>query len=196
MEPPRLRFAGAVLCGGESRRMGRDKALLELHGLPMAVRVAAVLTDAGARPVVAVGGDQDSLRRLGLAVTPDRHPGRGPAGGVLTALGLDAPCTLVVSCDLLAPSAGAMRTLVAALRAHPEADVVVPVVDGRRQWVHAAWRASAAAELERAVVEGDLSFHRATRRLRLVELASLDPGALADADTPGELPGGGTGCSR
>ncbi|HJR26495.1 MAG TPA: NTP transferase domain-containing protein, partial [Acidimicrobiales bacterium] len=45
MIPP---FTGVVLCGGRSTRMGRDKALLELHGVPMARRVADALTAAGA----------------------------------------------------------------------------------------------------------------------------------------------------
>ena len=40
-------FAGAVLCGGRSRRMGRDKALIEIGGVPLAMRVASAVRDAG-----------------------------------------------------------------------------------------------------------------------------------------------------
>ncbi|WP_434127450.1 molybdenum cofactor guanylyltransferase, partial [Enterococcus faecium] len=60
-----LRFAGAVLTGGDSRRMGTDKALIEVDGGPLARRVANALRAAGADPVIAVGGDLEALGDLG-----------------------------------------------------------------------------------------------------------------------------------
>ena len=39
-------WSGAVLTGGKSRRMGRDKALVEVDGEPMALRVAHALVEA------------------------------------------------------------------------------------------------------------------------------------------------------
>lgn len=51
--------------------MGRDKALIEIGGVPMARRVADALGAAGAAEVVAVGGSAPALRSLGLTVAPD-----------------------------------------------------------------------------------------------------------------------------
>jgi molybdenum cofactor guanylyltransferase len=96
-----MRTAGAVLCGGASRRMGRDKALVEIDGLPMAERVARVLQTAGARPVYFVGGDRAALEPLGRAVLADAFPGQGPAGGVITALRAGATGVIVAACDLV-----------------------------------------------------------------------------------------------
>ena len=64
-------FDGVVLCGGESRRMGQDKAVLEIAGRAMALRVADALHAAGASVVVALGGDRARLEALGLVVVDD-----------------------------------------------------------------------------------------------------------------------------
>lgn len=120
------RWSAAVLCGGASRRMGRDKALLEVAGRPMVARVVAAARAAGAAEVITVGGDEPGIRAAlaGLGGptarhVPDRHPGEGPLGGLLTALaalaGAGADAALIVSCDLLAPDAGTMAATVAAL---------------------------------------------------------------------------------
>lgn len=183
-------FAGAVLCGGASRRMGTDKALVEVDGRAMARRVADALAAAGAHPVVAVGGDGAALAGVGLEVVPDLAPGAGPLGGIVTALeAAAADVVFVASCDLVAPSAEAVAATVARLAAAPAAAVAVPVVDGRRQWMHAAWRARARAPLRAAFEAGERAVHAACAAgaLQVVELAVPDA-AVADADTPADLP--------
>ena len=82
-----MRLAGAVLVGGRSSRMGTDKALMEVEGVPMAARVATALADGGCEPVVLVGGEAATYGRLGLPVVPDLFGAhRGPAAGVHAAL--------------------------------------------------------------------------------------------------------------
>jgi molybdenum cofactor guanylyltransferase len=179
-------FAGAVLCGGASRRMGRDKALVSVDGRALALRVADALRAAGAEPVLGVGGDLAALAALGLAGVPDEEPGAGPLTGILTALAQGAaPVTFVAACDLVAPSADAV---IATVRALGDADVAVPLVDGRRQWMHAAWRAGAAAPLTAAFAAGERAVHAAVAAagLRLAD-GSLPASAVADADTPADL---------
>jgi molybdopterin-guanine dinucleotide biosynthesis protein A len=184
-------FCGAVLCGGASRRMGRDKATLLVDGQAMAVRVARALGEAGAGEVVAIGGDADALAALGLRVLPDDEPGEGPFPATLTAL-RHAPCEIVVvlSCDLLTPSAAAITTLVERLgTSEPQVVGAIPVVDGVHQWTHAAWRRDALAPLAAARQAGVGSLRRAAAGLTLCEVHGLVPGDLADADDPLDLPG-------
>ena len=76
--------AGAVVCGGASRRMGRDKALVAVDGVAMAERVARALEAAGCADVRFVGGDAPALAALGRPVLPDAYPGAGPLGAVIT----------------------------------------------------------------------------------------------------------------
>ena len=195
------RFAGAVLCGGASRRMGADKALLELDGRALARRVADALQQAGADPVVAIGGDARRLREWGLHVVPDDHPGEGPLGGVLTALGAlaeaEAEVVVVLACDLLHPSPDAIRAVVDPLvpptggdgpsDAGPVPDVAVPVLDGRPQFHHAAWRTTAAPALRAQFDAGERSLRGAVAGLRVALVERVDPAALADADDPASV---------
>jgi molybdopterin-guanine dinucleotide biosynthesis protein A len=171
--------------------MGRDKALLEVDGEPMARRVADALHAAGAAEVVAVGGDLAALRTLGLAAHPDAVPGDGPLPATLTALDLvTSDIALVLSCDLVRPDAAAMASTVEALVGAPSAVLAVPVDDDAElQWTHAAWRTAAGPALRRAWEAGARSLKRAAADLERVEVRGLPPAALRDADSPGDLPG-------
>jgi molybdopterin-guanine dinucleotide biosynthesis protein A len=204
--PQALRWTAAVLAGGASRRMGRDKALLVVDGRPMVRRVVDAVIDAGAARVIVVGGDLTALAPAVEGTTtlvPDRHPGEGPLGGLLTAFahlaGADDPAAapvpdvgivMALACDLVAPMPRAVEATVAALAGDDEADVAAPEVDGAVQWLHAAWRTSTvAAPLAERFAAGERSVHRAVAQagLRLVEVPGLNPVGLADADTPSDL---------
>src|SRR5271156_5541718 len=95
----RAQVAGFILAGGASSRMGRDKALLELGGVPLIVRTARLVESVvGSATVV---GDSAAFRALGLRTIADDWPGTGPLGGIATALrASSAPWSLVVACDL------------------------------------------------------------------------------------------------
>ena len=173
--------------------MGRDKALLPVGGAPMARRVADALEAAGASEVIALGGDLPGLAALGLRAVADASPGEGPFPATIHALELAAhPVVLVLSCDLVAPSPDAMRTLVERLQAAPEAAGAVPVVEGHHQWTHAAWRTSAAPVLRAARDRGIGSLRRGTADLSILEVHDLAPEALRDADVPADLADDGT----
>jgi molybdopterin-guanine dinucleotide biosynthesis protein A len=92
-------IAGFILAGGESSRMGRDKALLELGGVPLILRTARLVESvAGTSTVI---GNAEAYKSLGLRMIGDDWPGAGPLGGIATALrASDAPWSLVVACDL------------------------------------------------------------------------------------------------
>ncbi|MCS7050494.1 MAG: molybdenum cofactor guanylyltransferase, partial [Thermomicrobium sp.] len=90
----------AILAGGQSRRMGRDKALLDFHGEPLLGRVlrrVRPLTD----DLFIVASDRPAYLQFGVPVVPDRIPDAGPLGGIYSAL-LSArhEYCLVLSCDL------------------------------------------------------------------------------------------------
>ncbi|MGB8860015.1 MAG: molybdenum cofactor guanylyltransferase [Ilumatobacteraceae bacterium] len=188
---PAGRVAGAVLCGGASRRMGRDKALVQVDGIAMVLRVAASLAAAGCEPVRAIGGDRPALESLGLAVVADGYPGEGPLGGVISALA-DADLAgsvMVVSCDVPWLTEATVREVIAALAApgwDHGADVAVARSD-RLQPMCAAWRPSVLPRLRQAFEAGERRLSSVLATLRIVEVA-VNPQDLANVNTPGDLP--------
>jgi molybdenum cofactor guanylyltransferase len=182
-------FAGAVLTGGRSRRMGADKALLVVEGRPLATVAAGALRDAGATDVVAVGGDRSGLEAMGLRWAADSG-GIGPLDGLAVALdALDAPIVVVLACDLPFVTSAAVVEVVRAIDTVRDIDVAVPIADGRDQVLLAAWRRSTALPAVRAALDtGGRAMRDALARLRVHRFPLSDPGWARNANTPAELP--------
>ncbi len=78
---------GVILAGGQSRRMGAEKSLIELAGRPLAAHVAERLGPQVDRLILNANGDPARFSGLALEVVPDTLPGyRGPLAGVLAGL--------------------------------------------------------------------------------------------------------------
>jgi len=93
---------GLILAGGESRRMGRDKALLLRDGKSQLEYVAALLTATVDQVFVSVRKEQHGEpERSRFNTIADRYDGIGPVAGILSAMDEypDADW-LVVACDL------------------------------------------------------------------------------------------------
>ena len=130
---PRLPLSAAILAGGQSSRMGTDKALLRLtpDGPTLIERVVAAV-GAVAGEVLIVAND-DRLDFLGLRTVPDAYPGAGSLGGIYSGVVAAAHhhC-LVVACDMPFLSVPLLRAMATEPRDY---DVLAPylVVGENRQ---------------------------------------------------------------
>ena len=86
MNPVAWSLGGALLAGGGSRRMGRDKALLDCNGEPLWQRQVRMLREAGARPAIVIR--RSGQPRLGERMhhAHDTIEGAGPLAGLHAAL--------------------------------------------------------------------------------------------------------------
>src|SRR5262249_10929543 len=99
-----MRLGGIVLCGGQSRRMGRPKAWLPFGSELMLPRVVRLLGEAGF-PVVAVAAPEQEVPPLpaSIRIVRDEEKGRGPLQGLaagLAALEGLADAAYLSSCDV------------------------------------------------------------------------------------------------
>jgi len=106
---------GLVLAGGQSQRMGRDKAALAYHGKPQLQWAYDLLRGVCEKTFVSVRPDQRSEpTRAALPQIVDAQPGIGPIAGISAALNEHTNVAwLVIACDLpflyQQPSAARLR---------------------------------------------------------------------------------------
>lgn len=158
---------GVVLAGGQSRRMGRDKALLELSGetlLARSLRVLAPLSD----DLLVVGRDPGESALPGVRAVPDDEPGLGPLGGLATALRhLRTDRALVVACDLPLLQPDLLRHLLALAHAHAAAaDAIVPRTAKGAEPLHAVYAAACLPAVEACLGAGERAVFALLGRLR------------------------------
>jgi molybdenum cofactor guanylyltransferase len=90
----------AIMAGGRSRRMGRDKALIPVGGVPMLERVARAALGTGL-PVIVIGRERPADWPFDeVAFHLDRYPDTGPLGGLATALQVSGTSVLMLACDM------------------------------------------------------------------------------------------------
>ncbi|MDX1932503.1 MAG: molybdenum cofactor guanylyltransferase [Capsulimonadales bacterium] len=105
----------AILAGGQSVRMGQDKALLPLDGETLLERTIRMAIEAGAETVLVIGrerpADDDPAGAIFLPDAP-ADAGQGPLAGLAAALEA-APTdrTLLLACDMPCLTAEAIRWL-------------------------------------------------------------------------------------
>ena len=126
----------AILAGGQSRRMGQDKAFLPVDGLAVIERViqrVAGLSD----DVVIITNTPDKYRHLGQRLVGDVYPDTGALGGIYTGIHTARhPYCLVVACDMPFLNTSLLRYLITLTS---DSDVVIPVVKEFPETMHALY---------------------------------------------------------
>ena len=152
----------AILAGGQSRRMGRDKALLPLGGQTLIERVIAAASPLGYPRLIV--GDPSFYSHLGLPVHSDRRTGLGPLGGLYTALSATATPVLLLACDLPFLTPDFLRHLVNRRGPH---QAVVPHTDTGLQPLCALYEPSCLAAVEAAIQADQLGMRDLLNNLSL-----------------------------
>lgn len=79
-------FTGALIAGGRSSRMGRDKAFLDWQGRPLWEVQLAKLRAAGAAELLVCGRREQGFAGEGFRFVPDDVEELGPLAGLVNAL--------------------------------------------------------------------------------------------------------------
>jgi molybdopterin-guanine dinucleotide biosynthesis protein A len=128
-----------IQAGGQSSRMGEDKALKTFLGRPLIQRVIERLAPI-ADEVIATTNRPEDYSFLNVRLIPDLKPGRGALGGLYTAIASAShPFVAVVACDMPFASATLLEAATRLL-VQEEADVVIAKSEEGYEPIHAVYR--------------------------------------------------------
>jgi len=172
-----LPVTGVVLAGGQSRRIGQDKALLELGGRTLIAIVAGRLASV-CQEVLIASGSTVRYADLGFPVVTDRFPGVGVLGGLHAGLAAAShDLILAVGCDMPFLDPRLLRVFVAWAEGF---DVAVLRRGEQVEPLHGAYRRTCLPAIEAAIRAGKrrvISFFPQVRVRYIApeKAASVDP---------------------
>jgi len=184
----------SIQAGGQSSRMGEDKALKTFLGRPLIQRVIERLSPIADESIVTTNRPE-AYSFLDVRLIPDLKPGRGALGGLYTAIASAShPIVAVVACDMPFASATFIKTA-SQLLIEEEADVVIAKSNEGYEPLHAIYRRDRCLPAIEASIEADqwkviAWFPQVkVRVLTPEELKHLDPTGLAfwNVNTPEEF---------
>lgn len=188
----------AILAGGQSRRMGDNKAFLRLRpGGPTIIEtVIARLAEAGFSQCSIVTNNPEEYAFLGVKCLLDDMPNKGPLSGIFTALShSSSEHTLIVACDMPLLNPDLLRYM--ASLSFEEQALVPRRASGKGQIavepLHSIYARLCLNSLEKRLSLGDLSVTRflegiPVRYIDEPELKRFDPSlqCFRNVNTPEE----------
>ncbi len=183
-----------IQAGGQSSRMGQDKALKLFLGRPLIQRVIERLQPIADELLVTTNHPED-YAFLNLPLFTDLKPGRGALGGLYTALfSAKHSIVAVAACDM--PFANAELFKAASdILVREEADVVIAKTDEGYEPLHAVYRRETCIPAIEAAIASDkwrMDSWFPQVRIRLLmpeEINCYDPDGLvfSNINTPEDL---------
>lgn len=174
-----------VLAGGQSRRMGRPKAWLEVGDTYLLKHVADRLAPAFAEVMVAFAEPEQLEQPAPYRVVFDRKGGAGPLAGLEAGLiAARHEVVFALACDMPYVTQELAEMAVMAART---CDAALPRVDGRPEPVCGAYRRTALPAITAALNEHRFKAAGVAGELEVTWLENVDPDQLASINTPADL---------
>ncbi len=179
---------GLVLAGGQSRRMGSDKALLQRGAetqLDFAVRL---LTGVVPKTWVSARAEQSGTERARHPLIIDRYDNLGPLAGILSAMDHDPQAAwLVLACDLPNVTPTTLQALVNGRDPGQPFTAFASIHNGLPEPLCAIFEPAARPLLDADVHAGIACPRKIMIRANIELLQQPDPAALDNINTPQDL---------
>ncbi|HEV3219799.1 MAG TPA: molybdenum cofactor guanylyltransferase [Candidatus Acidoferrales bacterium] len=161
-----------ILAGGQSSRMGRDKALLEIGGKTLIERAAALCEPLVAN--VTLMGRPERYKEVRFPALADQWHAAGPLGAIATALGAARqPWCLVLACDMPNVTTDFLEWLLHRT-AKTSADAIIPETTRGVEPLCAVYRPSCAPPLSAGLDSGVRKVTDGLERLKIERVTEND----------------------
>ncbi len=170
-----------VLAGGESRRMGRPKAWLEVGETTLLRWMVERLGPAFSEVMVSFAEPEQLEALVPYRLVFDRKHAAGPLAGIEAGLAVARhEVTFAIACDMPYVTRAVAEMAVAAASG---CDAAMPRVEGRPQPVCAAYRRSSLPAVTAALDAGRLKASDLCEQLDVTWLEGLDPDLFRSLNT-------------
>lgn len=181
------------MAGGQSSRMGVNKAFVELDGKPLINHVLERTRELGQEETILIANTPDEYRHLNLPVFTDVIPGKGSLGGIYSAIHHGVgDFTLIVACDMPLLNRNLIGHMVSLC--YSSLDLIAPRVKGHPQGLHAIYGKECLEPIRQQLSIGWLKVvgfhaHVRVRYLDEPEYEQFDPKGLSffNVNTPQDL---------
>ena len=178
----------AILAGGESRRMGTDKAGLEIGGTTLLERTAR-LALAVNLPVLVMGRARpDDWLLPEVSFLADAEAGLGPVGGLATALRHSQTAVLALACDLPLLMPDAVQWLISRAKLQFAPSGLVALNSGQQEPLFSVYDVSCLPLIEVRLAAGQHSLRGVIKagNFAFADAPDWVAAQLANANTPEE----------
>jgi molybdopterin-guanine dinucleotide biosynthesis protein A len=186
-----ITLSAVLLAGGESRRMGRDKAAVVFRDEPLWRRQLRVLRDLGPEKVFVSARTESSWLPDDTELLLDEPPSRGPLSGLTKALEqMQTSHLLVLAVDMPFVTRDQLHPL---CRLATEGCGVVPMIGARAEPLAAVYPKESALDFAAALASSDFSLQALVRKLeavgqvRMVHVLPQDEHLYRSLNSPSEL---------
>lgn len=188
----KLIVKGAILAGGQSRRMGGlPKGTLRCDGgLPLAARLLAEATGSGVEEMVIVANEPRAYAHVLCRIIPDRRINMGPVVGIEAALhyfGGKCDAVLILPCDLPEIASNEITTLLRAFENTGAPVVFAETTDGRKHPLCAVVSIGLRADISAALDSGWLCAGRLWAQLGGIGIVFDKVDAFTNLNSPTDV---------
>jgi molybdopterin-guanine dinucleotide biosynthesis protein A len=188
---PKNKITGIILCGGNSIRMGENKAFIKIAGIPIINRIHDLFNELF-QEVIIVTNQKEFFTNFGSKICLDLIPNKGALGGLYTGIFFSTfPYSFCVACDMPFIKGTLIQFLIKNIQ---DQDVIVPRTKDGLQPLHAIYSKNCLDPIKKIIKKGKfkiIDFYNVVK-VKIVEendFASLDPlrESFINVNTPEEL---------
>lgn len=173
-----MKISAILLAGGQSKRMGKDKAFLKLNGKTFLRIIAEKLSEYCDQ--IIVSGNKDKEEYLSyldgiksqIDFVRDIHPYAGPLNGIISCREkIKNDLVFISTCDTPLLNKEIIPFLCKKIDGF---DAVIPVTSGKKQFLNTIYKKSAIETGEKLYQEGVRSLHRWVSNLKILEISEKE----------------------
>ena len=166
-----MEASGVILSGGESSRMGVNKAFIEIQGKRIIDSIVKLLSILFPEVIIVTNTPLD-YACINARIVTDIFPQKGSLGGIYTGLFYSShPYSLVVACDMPFLRREVIEYITGKIGSN---DVVIPHLSDGYHPLHAIYSRRCLPFMERLIEKDDLRIVNFFKKVRVKEVSGKD----------------------